>query len=116
MDSILELTKKKIGLAGEDSSFDDDIIVEINAALAVAYQLGALKEPFRIESDEETWDQLEADNSVLSMLQSYVYIKAKLVFDPPSSSTILQAYETRASELEWRMNAEIDPEEDTTDE
>lgn len=110
MDSILDLTKKKIGPCVDDGSFDDDIIDEINSAFAIVYQLGAISESYAIEDAYETWDDVPCDDaSVLSMIRSYVYIKSKLVFDPPANASILSALQARVNELEWRMNAEVDP-------
>lgn len=110
VDSILDLTKKKIGPCVDDGSFDDDIIDEINSAFAIVYQLGAISESYAIEDAYETWDDVPCDDaSVLSMIRSYVYIKSKLVFDPPANASILSALQARVNELEWRMNAEVDP-------
>ena len=43
------------------------------------------------------------------MIKNYIYLKVKLVFDPPQSSRVIESYENQIKELEFRINVEVDP-------
>lgn len=105
-ESILTSIKKLLGPSAEDTHFDPDIIMHINTALAILVQLGVgPEEGFVIEDSDATWeDFLGDDNSNLSGVKSYVYLKTKALFDPSSSSTVAQSLERLEHELEWRLN------------
>lgn len=119
MDSILNTIKQMVG-GVEDSEFtgfDLDLIVHINSALRVLNQLGVGSIGFNITGDTETWnDFLGEDEAILSEVKTYVYLKVKLLFDPPSNSFTQQAMKDEIKELEWRMNVEVDPRIEVDDE
>ena len=103
-DSILDSIKKLLGISAEDTNFDTDVIMNINSALAVLTQLGVGPSTgFSISDSSSTWSELISDNKRLEMVKTYVYLKAKIVFDPPLSSTVMEAMNQRISELEWRI-------------
>lgn len=109
MDSILDTIKKMIGIDTADTAFDTDIIVNINSVLSTLDQLGiGPDECLVITNNTETWSQLLGTKTNIEMVKSYIYLKVKLLFDPPASSTILEAYQRQITELEWRMNAQIE--------
>ena len=68
------------------------------------------KEGFSISSDVETWDEFTNDNLTIESVKSYMYLKVGLLFDPPTSSNVLEARNRLVSELEWRLNAIADTE------
>lgn len=107
-DSILATIKKMIGPYEGEDYFDPDLIIHINSALSTLRQLGVgPQEGFRIVSGEETWaDFLGADVKDFEMVKSYVYLKVKVIFDPPSSSAVLAAYQDTIKEYEWRSYVE----------
>lgn len=111
-DSILTYIKKRIGIAEEYTDFDTDIIGVINMAFAVLTQLGCgPKTGFRIEDDQACWaDYLdeERDVVVLGMTKEYIYTKAKLAFDPPQSSVLVEVLERSADEFEERIKIECE--------
>ena len=111
-ESILTTIKKLLGLDESYEAFDTDVIIAINTALMALMQIGVgPKTGFRIEDDESTWkDFLGSDTIDLEAVKSYVFIKARLMFDPPSSSVVVEAYNKAAAECEWRLNAQRDPE------
>ena len=114
MDSILTSVKKLLGIAEEYKQFDPDIIMFINSAFSVLTQLGVGSEDgYSIISDEETWDDYLSANEIeagqLEMVKTYVYLKTRVAFDPPSSSFVLDAFNKQVSELEWRINVAVDP-------
>ena len=111
-ESILTTIKKLLGLDESYEAFDTDVIIAINTALMALMQIGiGPKTGFRIEDDEATWkDFLGSDAIDLEEVKSYVFIKARLMFDPPSSSVVVEAYNKAAAECEWRLNVQRDPE------
>ncbi len=108
--SILTDAKKLLSGISEDSTaFDDELIIFINGVFSTLLQLGVVfKQNPWISDKNDTWEQLFGDNGKINFIQTYVYLKVKLVFDPPSSSTVIQSYENQIKELEWRINAEAD--------
>ncbi len=110
MDSILTSIKKLLGITEDYEHFDQDVIVHINSAFSVLTQLGVGPEAgFFIEDSDASWTDFVND-SRLEMIKTYVYLKVKLVFDPPSSSSVIEAINRQISELEWRINVTVDPE------
>lgn len=104
-ESILTSIKKLLGITEDYTQFDTDIIIHINSAFSILNQLGVgPSAPFIIEDDSSTWDEFITDTSVLETVKSYIYMKVKLMFDPPSSSYVLDSMNRMISELEWRMN------------
>lgn len=103
--SILTSTKKVLGLSADYTAFDEDILQFINGALSTAEQAGVgLTTIFSIEDDVVSWEDLGLDPKNRSMLKNYVYLKARMLFDPPPTSFALDAMKEQIRELEWRMN------------
>lgn len=110
MESILTSIKKLLGITEDYEQFDTDIIIHINSAFSVLTQLGVGPEAgFYIEDSNGVWTDFVND-SRLEMIKTYVYLKVKLVFDPPASSAVIDAINRQISELEWRINVAVDPE------
>ncbi len=40
----------------------------------------------------------------LSSIKTYIYLRVRLLFDPPSTSYALKSFEDQLKELEWRLN------------
>lgn len=105
MDSILTSIKKLLGISKEDTSFDTDIIIHINSVLSVLTQIGVgPPEGFSIEDDTAIWTDFISDSTNLELVKSYVYMKVRLLFDPPASSSATETAKGLISELEWRIN------------
>lgn len=114
MESILGSIRKLVGPDEVYTHFDPDLIMHINAALAVLTQLGVgPKEGFAITDDTATWSDFLGDNPKLNFIKTYVYMKVKLVFDPPTNSSVLEAMQQWVKEFEWRGNVEADTVEDS---
>lgn len=109
-DSILISIKKLLIGNADDKSFDTDIIIHINTALATLNQLGVgEKSDFAISDETDTWKGLFGDNlTLIGFIKNYVYLKVKLVFDPPTSSFVVESIKQSISEYEWRINAAVD--------
>ncbi len=110
-DSILVSVKKMLGPSAQYEYFDPDIVIHINSVFMILYQLGVgpQDKPFSITSDEETWDQFFADEATLELVKTYVYLKVKLVFDPPLGGALVSVMEKQIAEFEWRLNVAADP-------
>lgn len=108
--SILTSIKKQLGLADEDTSFDPDIIIHINSALFRLNQLGVGEEPFVVTDSNDEWSDAIPDNYNLEVIKSYIFLKVKKVFDPPTGSILLQALNESISEYEWTINVAAEKE------
>lgn len=109
MDSILTSIKKLLGITEEYEHFDPDIIMHINSAFMILNQLGVgPEEGFAIKDKNSTWDEFLSGGANLEAVKTYVYLKVKLMFDPPLSSTVIEAIKLQISELEWRLNVSTD--------
>lgn len=103
MDSILTTIKKLLGINEEYTTFDNDLIVHINSVISILSQIGVgPSDGFSIRDESSTWNELVSDKR-LESVKSYVYLKVKLLFDPPQSSVVMESYNRAISELEWRI-------------
>lgn len=103
--SILTSTKKVLGIEADYTAFDVDIITHINSVFSTLHQLGiGPAEGFSIEDDIPTWFDLLGDDPRFNSVKTYVYLKVRLVFDPPGTSYLINALEKQTEELEWRLN------------
>ena len=111
-ESILTTIKKLLGIAEDDTSFDTDVKIHINSVFSIITQLGVGPETgFAITGATETWSDFLSDMSKLEMVKTYVYLKVRLIFDPPQSSRVIESYENQIKELEFRLNVQVDPAE-----
>ena len=110
--SILNTAKKLItGLPPEDTTFDTDIIIHTNSTLNILSQLGAGSPNFEIEDASTTWDEFTT-KPYLNLCKSYVALKVKLLFDPPTSGPMVDAVNNQLKELESRISYAVDPGEE----
>ena len=110
MDIILTSIKKLLGITEEYENFDQDIIMHINSAFMILNQLGVgPKSGFSINDKSSTWNEFIPESSNLEAVKTYVHLKVKLMFDPPLSSTVIEAIKSQINELEWRLNVSVDP-------
>ena len=107
--SILTSIKKMLGIAEDYTEFDEDIITHINSVFLNLTQLGVgPEEGFMVEDDTAVWEDF-IDNSIqLQAVKTYMYLKVKLLFDPPLSSSVTESFTRMIAELEWRLNAAVD--------
>ena len=109
MESILTSIKKLLGIDEEYTQFDNDIIMHINSVFLNLTQLGVgPSEGFQIEDDSDTWEDFIGDSNQLQAVKSYVYLKVKLLFDPPLSSSVIESMNRMIAELEWRLNVAVE--------
>ena len=109
MDSILISIKKLLGITEDYEHFDPDIIMHINSVFSILTQLGVgSADGFSITGAGETWSDYIQDEKKLEMVKSYIYQKVRLLFDPPTSSALMEAANNAVAELEWRLNAAVE--------
>lgn len=110
MESILQSMKKLLGMAEDYTAFDADIIIHINSAFMILNQLGVgPANGFSISDENAVWsDYLPENNKNFEAVKTYVYLKTRMVFDPPMSSAVMEAMKQMISELEWRLNVEAE--------
>ena len=110
LDSILNSVKDKVGLSADYDVFDEAIIDEINSAFFILWQLGVGNDPtdpFRITNSTQVWSDFINDGMIESV-REYVYIRVKLVFDPPTNSFLVENLRNKAQELECGMTIAMD--------
>lgn len=111
-ESIFKSVKKTLGVAAEDTAFDVDIMLCINSVLSTLTQLGVgPSEGFAIEDDSAEWDDITDGDPRLSAVKTYVFMKTKLIFDPPQNGFLVTSMEKMLTESEWRLNVTADIEE-----
>lgn len=109
MDSILISIKKLLGITEEDTSFDTDIVIHINSVFSELTQIGfGPKEGYFITGKDNLWSEVIRDKKTLEMIKTYIYLKIKIIFDPPLSSSTLETYKQEVQRYEWRINSEVE--------
>ena len=108
IESILDSVKKVIGPSASYEVFDPDLIIHINTLFFTLYQLGVTEEPFVITGNEETWEDFHS-GSDLEAVKTYVCLKTRMYFDPPTNSALISTINEQIKELEIRLNYEVDP-------
>lgn len=110
LESILTSIKKLLGIQEDYTHFDADIIMHINTVFMTLSQLGiGPPKGFSIGDDKAIWaDYISGENKNFESIKTYIYLKVKLVFDPPLSSSVIESINRTISELEWRLNVEAE--------
>lgn len=112
-ESIIGSIKEYLGIQTEDTAFDHDIVLHVNTTFSTLYQIGVGKEkPFRVESDSinnTTWNDLFFDyDGVLDFIKEYTFLKVRLLFDPPSNSSIMDSLKQVMNECEYRILIQLE--------
>lgn len=107
MDSILNSIKKLLGISSDETHFDPDIIMHINSVFSILCQLGVgPSKSFSIQDENAIWDDFTEEYANYNDVKTYMYLKVKLLFDPPLNSSVLSAMERQISELEFRLSVD----------
>lgn len=102
--SILNDTKKMLGIDESYSAFDLDIKLHINSVLSKLDQLGiGPAGGLAISDASATWVDLIGDDARLNQVQTYVYLNVRMGFDPPNTSFVLNAQKELIQEQECRL-------------
>lgn len=109
MDNILSSIKKLLGIPTEETAFDSDIIMHINSVFMILNQLGiGPTNGFTISDDYALWSDFIPEGQNLELVKSYMYMKVRLLFDPPTNSSVLASMEKTINEFEWRLNVQAE--------
>ena len=112
MESILQSVKKMLGIIPDYTNFDDDIIMHINSVFMILQQLGVgPKGGFAISDQFTVWEDYIEDPVKLQMVKTYMALRVRLLFDPPTSSAHMESIKQQIAEFEWRMNVAAEQEE-----
>lgn len=106
-DSVLLTIKKLLGVEDDYTAFDGDILVGINSALFSLSQLGVVPPGTRIDDSATTWTDIITGDDIEGV-KTYIHLKTKIIFDPPTSSFVLEALTKQLNELEWRLLVQIE--------
>ena len=107
--AFLLRSRKLLGIGEFCDSFDTDVMIHINSAFATLQQLGVGPPGgFAITGNAEVWNDFLPESVKLESVKTYVYLKVKLVFDPPLTSSVLEAMKEQISEYEWRFTVAVD--------
>ena len=103
--SILTSIKKMLGIEEEYEHFDEDVMIHINTTFMALNDLGVGPAAgFSIQDKTKTWTDYLGANGDFQAVKTYIYLKVKLIFDPPATSFVIEAINRQIAELEWRLN------------
>lgn len=113
LNNILKSVKLALGgslVSYSDDAFDSSLLMHINSVFVILNQLGVGPREIFVADENSEWDEFLVENSTkLRIVQSYMYLRIRLIFDPPSSSFVLDAIREQIKEYEFRMNVHVDP-------
>lgn len=107
-DSILNSIKKLLGIESSYTNFDTDIIMHINSIFVILNQIGfGPDDGFTISDSETKWSEY-CEKEMIETVKTYIYLRVRLLFDPPSNGAVMEAIKQTIQELEWRINVGSD--------
>lgn len=107
---ILETIKVMLGGPDLGESFDTDLLVHINSSAQILIDLGLIpKSDFKTIIKTTKWGDFLTNEGVLDFVKSFIYLKTKMVFDPPSSSYVSDALNRQITEFEFRIRLRCEP-------
>lgn len=109
-ENILKSIKENVGVYQYDDAFDSDIKLHINSAFSTLFQLGiGEKIPYRLDNTDATWEGMFSDyDDCIPFIREYTFLKVKLLFDPPSNSSVLDALKKELNEIEYRIVMQLE--------
>lgn len=109
MISILTSIKKMLGIAEDYKHFDMDLIMHINSVFLVLTQLGVgPEEGFAIQDETTLWSDFIPEDAKLEAVKTYMYLKVKLIFDPPLGGATRDALVSVINEWEFRLKTAVE--------
>jgi hypothetical protein len=109
MNSILDSIKKMLGVEPINEDFDEELVLFINSGFMDLQQLGVGPvDSFSIEDNTKVWTDFLGTDINLASVKPYVFLKVKMLFDPPASSTVLEAFTREISEMEFRLKSQAE--------
>ena len=108
-ESILMSIKKLLNIEENDPAFDTDIGMLINNEFMTLQQLGiGPEEGFSVHDADVSWTAFSTDKTLIDTVKAFIYLKVRMIFDPPASSVVAESYNSRIRELEWRLNVQAE--------
>lgn len=108
-DSILNCVKGMLGIDKSCDVYDKDLVIHINGVFLTLYQIGVGKSPSRIDDEFQEWSIIFSDNlDLIDLIKDYTYMKVRIIFDPPSSSFVLDSLKKQMDEYEWRIQIQAE--------
>lgn len=105
--SIINSIKKVSGLTEDDDSFDLDVLMHVNSIFSDLTQLGlGPDDGFEVEDAATTWDAFTDDSKQQNSVKTYIYLRLRLIFDPPTTSYAIESMDKQIQKAEWRLNVE----------
>lgn len=108
-DSVLNSVKKLLGIPKESVSFDQDILMNINAAIFTLTQIGVVSKDGYVVDENSTYHDFLNDEGIIQQVKMYLYYKTRIGFDPPTNVSVLQTLQEMIQEAEWRLKSQVDP-------
>jgi hypothetical protein len=102
--SILDSIKQMLGISTEDTNFDRELVIYINGALMVVNQLGIGPEGYMIQDSTNEWSEFLLDRTDIELVKTAVYLRVRLIFDPPQNSFLVTAIKDQLAEYDWRLS------------
>lgn len=110
MENIVNSIKQVLGIAEDYTHFDLQILMHINSVFTILNQLGVGPvEGFTATTKSKWSDFFTDENLQQELVKSYIYLKVRLLFDPPNSGFVTESMKNQISEYEWRLNVLVDP-------
>ena len=107
--SILLSIKKLLNIDDDDVAFDTDIIILINSEFMTLQQLGiGPEEGFSINEGDTVWADFSTDTTLLETVKAFIYMRVRLIFDPPASSVVADQFNSKINELMFRLNVQAE--------
>lgn len=108
-ESILMSIKKLLNVDERDQAFDTDIGMLINSEFMTLHQLGiGPDDGFSVYDADIQWSDFSTDKTLINTVKEFIYLKVRMVFDPPASSVVADQYRQKINELEWRLNIQAE--------
>ena len=109
-DSILSTIKDLLGVGIDDTSFDPSIIVLINSALSTLHKIGVGPKGYKISGVNNLWSEFLLDRTDLEEVKTNVYLRVRLIFDPPQNSFLVSAIKEQIDETNFYIELYHKPE------
>lgn len=109
IESILDSIKQMLGIEAEDKVFDKDLLIYINGALMIINQLGVGPSGYTIADSSNTWSEFMRARTDLELVKTNVYLRVRLIFDPPQNSFLVSAIQEQIKEYDWRIEINGNP-------
>lgn len=108
-ESILKTIKEGLGIVDDYTAFDSQIIMHINSVFMILNQIGIGPDScFQIQDKADAWSEFikesDWDGELFNLVKTYIVMKVKMIWDPPSSNAVLEVYQRQIDEFEYRLN------------